>query len=135
MAIAEQPADCDSRALVATGSALASLITEKLNKFRDVAQLVARLLWEQDAAGSNPVISTIQKRSLRLLFCMSNILTNKNTFLAPKPLVIPKTICYNNLTVKAEFIFWRMLFEKKQHLGDCIVNERFANTSRDPLVY
>lgn len=26
---------------------------------RDVAQLVARLLWEQDAAGSSPVISTM----------------------------------------------------------------------------
>ena len=26
--------------------------------FRDVAQLVARLLWEQDVAGSNPVIPT-----------------------------------------------------------------------------
>ena len=26
---------------------------------RDVAQLVARLLWEQDVAGSNPVIPTI----------------------------------------------------------------------------
>ena len=25
---------------------------------RDVAQLVARLLWEQDVAGSNPVIPT-----------------------------------------------------------------------------
>lgn len=28
---------------------------------RGVAQLVARLLWEQDAAGSNPVIRTIQR--------------------------------------------------------------------------
>ena len=27
--------------------------------FRDVAQMVARLLWEQDVAGSNPVIPTI----------------------------------------------------------------------------
>ena len=27
---------------------------------RDVAQLVARLLWEQDVAGSNPVIPTIK---------------------------------------------------------------------------
>ena len=31
---------------------------KKLNKPRDVAQLVARLLWEQDVAGSNPVIPT-----------------------------------------------------------------------------
>ncbi len=28
--------------------------------FRGVAQLVARLLWEQDAAGSSPVTSTIK---------------------------------------------------------------------------
>jgi len=28
-----------------------------------------------------------------------------------------------------------MLFEEEQHLGDCIVNERFANTSRNPLVF
>ena len=27
-------------------------------QIRDVAQLVARLLWEQDVAGSNPVIPT-----------------------------------------------------------------------------
>ena len=31
----------------------------KFNNHRDVAQLVARLLWEQDVAGSNPVIPTI----------------------------------------------------------------------------
>ena len=30
-------------------------------KYRDVAQMVARLLWEQDVAGSNPVIPTNQK--------------------------------------------------------------------------
>ena len=29
-----------------------------LDKKRGVAQLVARLLWEQDVAGSNPVTST-----------------------------------------------------------------------------
>ena len=28
------------------------------NKNRDVAQLVARLVWDQDVAGSNPVIPT-----------------------------------------------------------------------------
>ena len=33
---------------------------KKSNKPRDVAQLVARLLWEQDVAGSNPVIPTIK---------------------------------------------------------------------------
>ena len=27
-------------------------------EFRDVAQLVARLVWDQDVAGSNPVIPT-----------------------------------------------------------------------------
>ena len=30
----------------------------KFNIYRGVAQLVARLVWDQDAAGSNPVIST-----------------------------------------------------------------------------
>ena len=30
----------------------------KLNKYRGVAQMVARLLWEQDAAGSTPVTPT-----------------------------------------------------------------------------
>ena len=48
---------------------------------------------------------------------------------------ISLVLWYNYHTVKAEFNFWRMLFEKKQHLGDCIVNERFANTSRNPLVF
>ena len=31
-----------------------------VKQFRGVAQLVARLLWEQDAAGSSPVTSTMQ---------------------------------------------------------------------------
>jgi len=48
---------------------------------------------------------------------------------------ISLVLWYNYHTVKAEFIFWRMLFEEEQHLGDCIVNERFANTSRNPLVF
>ena len=42
---------------------------------------------------------------------------------------------YTEKTVKAEFDFWSMLFEEKQHFGDCIVNERSRNTSRDPLVF
>ena len=32
-------------------------------KYPGVAQLVARLLWEQDAAGSNPVTRTIMNES------------------------------------------------------------------------
>ena len=31
------------------------------NEYRDVAQLVARLVWDQDVAGSNPVIPTISQ--------------------------------------------------------------------------
>ena len=38
---------------------------------------------------------------------------------------------YNYHTVKAEFIFWRMLFEEKQHLGDCSVTERLAAMSQN----
>ena len=34
----------------------------KINIFRDVAQLVARVLWEHDVAGSNPVIPTKNNR-------------------------------------------------------------------------
>ena len=33
-------------------------INTKTKEYRGVAQLVARLLWEQDVAGSNPVTST-----------------------------------------------------------------------------
>ena len=32
--------------------------TTKLNKYRGVAQLVARDVWDVDAAGSNPVTPT-----------------------------------------------------------------------------
>ena len=40
-----------------------------------VAQLVARLLWEQDAAGSNPVTRTIslKNRRYRRFFCVSGV--------------------------------------------------------------
>ena len=34
-------------------------LTRSVLYFRDVAQLVARLLWEQDVAGSSPVIPTM----------------------------------------------------------------------------
>ena len=37
--------------------------------FRDVAQLVARVLWEHDVAGSNPVIPTKkEKTALAVVF-------------------------------------------------------------------
>jgi len=39
---------------------------------------------------------------------------------------ISPVLWYNSHTVKTEFNFWRMLFEKKQHLGDCSITERFA---------
>ena len=40
-----------------------------------VAQLVARLLWEQDAAGSNPVTRTksLKNRLFRRFFCVSGV--------------------------------------------------------------
>ena len=41
----------------ARGSAPALKLQSK-TQYRGVAQLVARLLWEQDAAGSSPVTST-----------------------------------------------------------------------------
>ena len=44
---------CDDRALVTTGSAADNLIF-----YRGVAQLVARDVWDVDAAGSNPVTPT-----------------------------------------------------------------------------
>ena len=40
-------------------------INTKTKEYRGVAQLVARLLWEQDVAGSNPVTSTRRKASTR----------------------------------------------------------------------
>ena len=45
---------------VGEDAAAACVFIKKLNKqlFRGVAQLVARLLWEQDAAGSSPVTPT-----------------------------------------------------------------------------
>ena len=42
----------------------------KLNTFRDVAQLVARVLWEHDVAGSNPVIPT-KKEKMALVVVFS----------------------------------------------------------------
>ena len=45
-------------ALVATGSAANNCKSNLNSIFRGVAQLVARLLWEQNAAGSSPVTPT-----------------------------------------------------------------------------
>ena len=39
--------------------------------YRDVAQLVARLLWEQDVAGSNPVIPTKNQPKMRFFAPLS----------------------------------------------------------------
>ena len=49
------------RALVATGSASEQLHCKNLIFYRGVAQLVARLLWEQDVGGSNPFTPTKNK--------------------------------------------------------------------------
>ncbi len=38
--------------------------------FRDVAQLVARVLWEHDVAGSNPVIPTKKEKTPLRLFSL-----------------------------------------------------------------
>ena len=37
-----------------------------ISHLRNVAQLVARLLWEQNVAGSNPVVPKLKKLFLRL---------------------------------------------------------------------
>ncbi|MBQ2883662.1 MAG: hypothetical protein IJE43_07835, partial [Alphaproteobacteria bacterium] len=34
-----------------------------------------------------------------------------------------------------EYFYWSVLFEKHQPFGDCIVNERFANTFSAILSY
>ena len=47
------------RTLVATGSASGQLLVFTNSYNRGVAQLVARLLWEQNAAGSSPVTPTM----------------------------------------------------------------------------
>ena len=39
-------------------------------KYRGVAQLVARLVWDQDAAGSNPVTSTTYTTSANWLIML-----------------------------------------------------------------
>ena len=42
-------------------------LQKNANRHPGVAQLVARLLWEQDAAGSNPVTRTSQSIPFRIL--------------------------------------------------------------------
>ena len=48
----------ECEAVTATGSAATTAFSLLNLIFRDVAQLVARLVWDQDVAGSNPVIPT-----------------------------------------------------------------------------
>ena len=55
-------------AVTATGSARAACMKNK-TKYRGVAQLVARVLWEHDAAGSSPVTSTTESRTRAKLGC------------------------------------------------------------------
>ena len=54
----------------------------KKNRYRDVAQLVARMVWDHDAAGSNPVISTIKSTVPfgTVLFCFMVELTIRPAF-------------------------------------------------------
>ena len=47
-----------ARSALGARGKLNAMIARTKNEYRDVAQLVARLLWEQDVAGSNPVIPT-----------------------------------------------------------------------------
>ncbi len=42
-------------------------------KYRGVAQLVARLLWEQDVGGSNPFTPTMKKARRSVLFSMISV--------------------------------------------------------------
>ena len=49
---------------------------EKNNKFRGVAQLGARDIWDVEAAGSNPVTPTITKKNTvwcSFLLCFENL--------------------------------------------------------------
>ena len=58
--------------------------------FRDVAQLVARLLWEQDVAGSNPVIPT-KKEKIALAVVFSFLLSFQSSMFAFRK---PNLVCY-----------------------------------------
>ena len=62
------------------------LSNHKKTKYRDVAQMVARLLWEQDVAGSNPVIPTIssvhnESDEHSIFFCLYLIVWSRNSAL------------------------------------------------------
>jgi len=45
------------------------------------------------------------------------------------------SVIYYIHKLRLEYIYWRVLFEKHQILGECTVNERFANTHSAHLSY
>lgn len=48
---------------------------DKQHSYRNVAQLAARMLWEHNVAGSNPVIPTIAlARTAIFIVCRNNLL-------------------------------------------------------------
>ena len=64
-----------------------------IRRDRDVAQLVARLLWEQDVASSNLVIPTKTKAAEgQLSFCIIQYLIIKISFHTLKSLITLKFI-------------------------------------------
>ena len=78
-----------------------------------VAQLVARLLWEQDAAGSNPVTRTksLKNRRYRRFFCISGITdAGKNRNVR----IIVHCTCYDGVIPErqVQFMFY---YSKRSH--------------------